>query len=114
MKASILYKGRCDIFWQIILTNNNFVVNGQEKFKEAMVHKAPYTSRWQTYLDAYYGDYFKNTNLPDFKSNMVSNYIYSVIETIRPLMLDNDPAFQAIPRQPQATEFSNDLQEAFL
>lgn len=83
------------------------------KFKEAMVHKAPYTSRWQTYLDAYYGDYFKNTNLPDFKSNMVSNYIYSVIETIRPLMLDNDPAFQAIPRQPQATEFSNDLQEAF-
>ena len=30
------------------------------KFKEAMIHKAPYTKRWLTYMDAYKGDYFKN------------------------------------------------------
>jgi hypothetical protein len=63
------------------------------KFKDAMVHKAPYTKRWLTYIDAYRGDYFKNENLPDYKSNMVSNYIFSIVETIRPIMLDNDPKF---------------------
>ena len=82
------------------------------KFKNAMIHKADYTKRWLTYFDAYNGDYFKDENLPDYRSNMVSNYIFSVIETIRPIMLDNDPKFQAMPRQPEGMGFSNDLQEA--
>ena len=25
-----------------------------------MIHKAEYTKRWQTYFDAYNGDYFKD------------------------------------------------------
>ena len=83
------------------------------KFKEAMVAKSEYTKRWQTYLDAYNGDYFKNEDLPDYKSDLVSNYIFSIIETIRPIMLDNDPKFQAMPRHPKGMEFSDDLQEAF-
>lgn len=82
-------------------------------FKNAMIHKAPYTKRWLTYLDAYRGDYFKNESLPDYKSNAVSNYIFSIIETIRPIMLDNDPKFQAMPRQPEGMEYANDVQEAF-
>ena len=82
------------------------------KFKEAMVAKAPYTKRWQTYFDAYYGEYFKNENLPDYKSNLVSNYVFSIIETIRPIMLDNDPKFQSLPRHPEGMAFSTDLQEA--
>lgn len=81
------------------------------KFKESMVTKAPYTKRWTTYWDAYRGDYFKNTNLPDYKSNLVSNYIFSIIETIRPIMFDNDPKYQAIPRQPEGLDYSNDWQE---
>ena len=84
------------------------------KFKDAMIHKAPYTKKWQLYTDAYAGDYFKNQNLPDYKSNMVSNHIFSVIETIRPIMLDNDPKFQSMPRQPEGMPFSGDLQEALL
>lgn len=84
------------------------------KFKNAMIHKADYTKKWLTYFDAYNGDYFKNENLPDYRSNMVSNYIFSVIETIRPIMLDNDPKFQSMPRQPEGMDFSNDLQEALL
>lgn len=81
------------------------------RFKDAMVHKAPYTKRWLTYLDAYNGDYFKNDNLPDYKSNLVSNYIFSIIETIRPIMLDQNPKFQSVPRQPEGLEFCSDLQE---
>lgn len=84
------------------------------KFKNAMIYKAPYTKKWNQYMDAYKGDYFKNENLPDYKSNLVSNYIFSIIETIRPIMLDNDPKFQAIPRQPEGMEYSNDLQEALM
>lgn len=79
-----------------------------------MIHKAPYTKRWLQYMDAYKGDYFKNENLPDYKSNLVSNYIFSIIETIRPIMLDNDPKFQSMPRQPEGLPFSNDLQEALM
>lgn len=82
------------------------------RFKDAMVHKADKTKRWQTYWDAYFGRYFENTSLPDYKSNLVSNYIFSIIETIRPIMLDNDPKFQAMPRQPLGIDFTNDVQEA--
>jgi len=84
------------------------------KFKDAMINKAPYTKRWSTYQDAYNGDYFKSKNLPEYKSNLVSNYIFSIIETIRPIMLDNNPKFQSMPRQPEGLAFSNDLQEALM
>ena len=83
-------------------------------FKNAMVEKAPYTNRWNTYKDAYDGSYFKNKNLPNYKSDLVSNYIFSIIETVRPIMLDNDPKFQSMPRQPEAVQFSEDLQEALM
>lgn len=81
-------------------------------FKNAMVHKSEYTKRWRSYQNAYNGEYFKNVNLPDYRSNMVSNYIFSIIETIRPIMLDNDPKFQAVARQPEGMNLSNDLQKA--
>lgn len=83
------------------------------KFKESMVAKAKYTRDWTLYWDAYRGDYFKNKNRPEYKSDLVSNYIFSIIETIRPIMLDNDPKFQSIPRQPDGFKFANDLQEVF-
>lgn len=85
----------------------------QQKFKEAMVAKAPYTRRWNTYMSAYAGDYFNNRNAPEYKSNLVSNYIFSIIETIRPIMLDNDPKYQAMPIQPEGRTFAEDLNEAF-
>src|SRR5690554_7040118 len=81
-----------------------------QKFKEAMVAKAPYTKRWNTYMSAYNGDYFNNQGAPEYKSNLVSNYIFSIIETIRPIMLDNDPKFQSMPIQPRSEEHTSELQ----
>jgi len=81
-------------------------------FKNAMIEKAPYTKKWQVYMDAYNGDYFKHENLPEYRSDLVSNYIYSIIETIRPIMLDNNPKYEALPRSPEGLEFSRDLQQA--
>lgn len=82
-----------------------------QKFKESMVTKGEYIKDWMRYWDAYKGDYFKNTAKPEYKSDLVSNYIFSIVETIRPIMLDNDPKFQSIARNPQGMAFGNDLQE---
>ncbi|MGN0302550.1 MAG: hypothetical protein ACI4BI_06750, partial [Anaerotardibacter sp.] len=84
------------------------------KFKEAMVSKHPYTSRWNTYMAAYDGSLFKRKAKRDYHSEVISNYIFSIIETIRPIMLDNDPKFQVMPRHPEALNFVNDLQEALI
>lgn len=84
------------------------------KFKEAMVTKAPYTDAWSDYWNAYRGDYFKNQARPDYKSDLVSNYIFSIIETIRPIMLDNDPKFQTMPRNPNAMAYSTDIDECLM
>ena len=92
--------------------NAMLVSNWNHKFKIAMVHKAEYTKKWNNYYDAYNGDYFKNTKLPDYRSDMVSNYIFAIVETVRPIMLDNDPKFQAMPRQQEGMKLANDLQEA--
>jgi hypothetical protein len=82
------------------------------KFKQAMVAKAPFTKAWNTYFDAYKGDYFKKLG-PDYKSNLTSNYVFSIIETIRPIMLDNDPKFQSMPRTPEGMPHADDLNKVF-
>lgn len=87
----------------------NLASHWNRKFKEGMVAKADFTKRWNTYFDAYQGDYFRQKNIPEYKSNLVSNYIFSIIETIRPIMVDNDPKFQSMPRQPEGLQFSEDL-----
>lgn len=83
----------------------------QHRFKKAMIHKMPYVKKWQDYWDAYNGDYFKNKKQPDYKSDLASNYVFSTVETIRPLMLDNNPTFETIPRTPEGMGFSHDLQQ---
>ena len=83
-----------------------------QKFNESMIAKAPYTKSWEDYWDAYLGDYFVNKSNPDYKSNLVSNYCFSIIETIRPIMVDNDPKFQCMPRHPDGLKFAEDLSKA--
>lgn len=70
------------------------------KFKEAMVAKHEVVKDWDKYMDAYNGVYFENTSKPDYKTDSVSNYIFSTVETIRPIMLDNDPRFEVVAKVP--------------
>lgn len=69
------------------------------KFKEAMVAKGDLVKEWKTYMNAYNGEYFENQSKPDYKTNNVSNYIFSTIETIRPIMMDNNPRFEVIAKK---------------
>ena len=82
------------------------------KFKQAYVAKAPLMTKWKEYMKAYEGTYFKNDNRPDYKSDQVSNFVFSTIEAIRPIMTDNNPKFLAIPNNPQGQDFSSDVQMA--
>ena len=82
------------------------------KFKQAYVAKAPLMQKWQTYMDAYNGTMFNKESKPDYKSDEISNIVFSTVEAIRPVMTDNDPKFIAMPRTPQGAEFSHDVQMA--
>ena len=82
------------------------------KFKQAYVAKAPLMQKWQTYMDAYNGELLKNEKRPDYKSDEVSNIIFSTIEAIRPIMTDNNPKFIAMPKTPNGTQFTHDVQVA--
>jgi len=97
---------------QIEQENMQLASKWHMKFKEAMVYKANYTKRWQEYDEAYAGEYSKGQSLPDYKSNVISNYIFSTVETIRPIMLESNPKFQVMARQPEGLAFTTDVNEA--
>lgn len=82
------------------------------RFKEAVVVKNPYVNRWRDYEAAYAGDYFSDVAKPEYRANEVSNYIFSVVETIRPIMVDNNPQFQALPRLPMGVPGTELVQKA--
>lgn len=104
-----------------MLNNKKYVPTDKEKrlvewvytkFKQAYVSKAPLMNKWKDYMKAYKGTYFINDSRPDYKSNEISNMVFSTIETIRPIMVDNNPKFLAIPNTPTGMEFSADIQVA--
>ena len=68
-----------------------------DMFKRSEQAKAPYVELWKKCLDAYKGEMDK-TAKPDYKSDNVSNYIFSTCETIRPIMVSENPKFQVMPR----------------
>lgn len=82
------------------------------KYKQAYVGKADKMKHWQRYKKAYDGDFFREAGRPEYKSNQVSNYIFSTVESIRPIMVDNDPRFIATPTREDGVKFASDVQTA--
>ena len=70
------------------------------KFKQSYVAKAPLMEKWTKYMKAYTGELYINDSRPDYKSNQVSNLVFSTVEAIRPIMTDNNPKFIAVPVTP--------------
>lgn len=99
---------------EAISMENKMMHEWYYKFRRAMINKQNYVKRWRMYKDAYNGDFFKNIATPDYRSDVVVNYVFSILETIRPILVDNDPKFQALPRQPEGMNYSDDLQEALM
>lgn len=80
-----------------------------QKFREAMVAKEPFTSRWLEYLNAWDNSLFESITTPSYKTNHVSNFIYSTIESMRPILFDQNPQFEAIPMTAEGMQYSNDI-----
>lgn len=80
-----------------------------QKFKESMVAKEPYTSRWHEYLKAWSNDKYEQQTMPEYKTNHISNFIYSSIESMRPILFDGNPRFEAIPVTAEAMPYCTDI-----
>ena len=74
-----------------------------------MIAKEPYTSRWLEYLNAWDNSLYENASTPSYKTNHVSNFIYSTIESMRPILFDQNPSFEAIPVTADGVQYSNDI-----
>lgn len=74
-----------------------------------MIAKEPYTSRWLNYLNAWDNSLYDDISSPSYKTNHVSNFIYSTIESMRPILFDQDPRFEAIPVTAEGMQYSNDI-----
>ena len=82
-----------------------------KKFKDAMVAKSSYTDRWLQYLNAWNNTLYENQYVPSYKTNHVSNFIYSTIESMRPVLFDNFPKFEAIPMTADAMPYCSDVND---
>jgi len=80
-----------------------------QRFKDAMLAKAPYTERWLEYLNAWDNSLYEQQNGPSYKTNHVSNFVYSTIESMRPILFDHNPQFEAIPVTADGMQYANDI-----
>jgi hypothetical protein len=53
---------------------------------------------WDRNFKAYMGSYFEE-KMPEYKSQEISNYVFSTIETVKPIMMLNNPRFLAMPNR---------------
>lgn len=81
-----------------------------QKYEVARMAKAPKVRVWKDCLGAYDSEYFKNNAKPDYKSDEVSNFIFSTIETIKPIMTDNNPKMMVLPKKPTALDVLDNIQ----
>lgn len=87
----------------------NLVSKINEKFKDAMLAKAPYTERWMNYLAAWDNSLYEDKTVPNYRSNQHSNFIYSTIESMRPIMFDSDPKFEALPVTADSVDYASQI-----
>jgi hypothetical protein len=85
---------------------------GAQLFKDAMSAKEKYTANWFKYLNAWNNSLYESTSSASYKSNQISNFIFSTIESMRPIMFDNNPKFEVIPVSKEAIPFVGDINQA--
>lgn len=83
-----------------------------QKFMESMVSKSVETKIWKKSNEAYNGTLYKTANKPSYKSDAIINYVFKTIETIRPIMIDNNPKFVALARTMEGVERADVVQKA--
>lgn len=85
----------------------------QQKFKDAMTAKERFTEEWMNYMNAWNNSLYEDQSTPDYRSNYITNYIYSTIESMRPIMFDGNTKFEAIPVTKEAVQYCDAINTAF-
>lgn len=75
----------------------NIVTKVKQMYQKSYDAKASLHSKWKKNYKAYNGELFDNQT-PSFRSNEVSNYVFSTIETIKPIMLNDNPKTNVVPK----------------
>lgn len=81
-----------------------------QRFNEAQSNKSKRMQLDKACINAYNGDGIIKKN--DYSSNHISNFIHATLETIRPIMTDNNPKFQALARTPEGKDMAEKVQLA--
>lgn len=81
------------------------------KYRNAYNSKSAKHALWENCYNAYLGDYFKQ-NLPDYKSQQLSNYVFSTVETVLPIMVANNPKILTLPQREEFQQKSDMVQRA--
>jgi len=66
-------------------------------YKEAKKHRATYDKNWDRWYRLYSGQHWDGPR-PEWRSTPVVNFIFSTIETILPIMTDNNPQINVVPK----------------
>lgn len=77
------------------------------KFQHALNAKAPLSKKWLEYLDAYNGE--NHESKVDYKSDLNTNFIFSTLEGILPIMADEEAVFEVLPRNENGVESADVL-----
>lgn len=80
------------------LEKNPVVMKVQEMYKNASNNKDSFVSQWKENYEAYKGTLFENKVNKEM-GNVVSNHIFATVETIKPIMLTNNPKNIVLPKK---------------
>ena len=82
-----------------------------QKFKDAVSAKEPVTAKWMQYMQAWDNTLYEDASVPSYRSNYISNLIFSTIESMRPIMFDASPKFEAVPVTMEAAQYVGDINQ---
>lgn len=82
-----------------------------QKFKDAMLAKESTAASWMEYINAWNNNLYTDQSVPSYRSNQNSNFIFSAIESMRPIMFDGHPQFEAVPVTREAAQFVGDINQ---
>ena len=66
-------------------------------YKEAKTYRSTYDRSWDRWYRLYSGQHWDGPR-PEWRSTPVVNFIFSTIETILPIMTDNNPQINVAPK----------------
>lgn len=74
-------------------------------YKQAKRYRAQYDKNWERWYRLYSGQHWDGPR-PEWRSTPVVNFIFSTIETILPIMTDNNPQINVVPKNEDSQEMS--------